>query len=1497
MASKRSESSSRYLLLFNLTLVLALSAVLPGRAQSGNRQADQSSQATPVRARVTQPVDAQNLIPLRGNVHPLARAEYDRGVAPDDLPMERMLLVLRRGDDQEAALRQLLEDQQVKSSASYHAWLAPEEFGQRFGPADADIQAVTDWLTGQGFVVNQVAAGRTVIEFSGTAGLVRQGLHTEIHRFAVDGEERWANASDPEIPAALAPVVAGIASLNNFPRKPQFRNLGAFSRTKLTGELQPLFTVPGSSGTYYIVAPMDFATIYNLWPLWNTGLDGTGQTIAIVGETNINVSDVFSFRNLFGLPVNYPNIIVNGPDPGINGDEVEAVLDVEWSGAVAKGATIDLVVSESTEATAGIDLSSLYIIDNNLAPVMSQSYGYCEAFLGAGGNAFYYATREQGAAQGITIINSGGDAGSARCDGSYTEKAAQYGLAVSGLASTPFNVAVGGTDFDDVNTWSTYWYATNNTSTWSSAKSYIPESTWNDSCARFGQASRCASAASDTPAGIDHVAGGGGPSNCINPTGTPPYVTCSGGYPKPAWQSGTGVPADGARDIPDLSLLAGDGLNGSGYALCEADLLPPGYASCDRNAYQWYFEWIGGTSAAAPAFAGIMALVNQKTGARQGNANYVLYPLAAKSGSSCASNATMAPGANSSSCVFYDVVKGNNSVACVGGSPNCSNTSTAAGQYGIMATSAGGTTPAWTTTAGYDRATGLGSVNVANLVNKWNTVSFSPSTTTLSLSTTPPADPVTLTHGQPVNFTINVAPKSGSGTPTGDVSLIAQTGNYNSSTGNGGNGIGPFALSGGSISNTTSMLPGGTYNLIAHYAGNGTYGGSDSDPVPVTVGKEDSQTKVGVISCDYTSGACTSGVTSLTYGSTFEILRVDVTNAGGQPCASPTTGLIGYPCPTGTVTVTPTPPDLNAPWSATPGTYNLNSQGYTEDQYVQLPGGTNNLVANYLGDSSYGSSTSPTTPVTVTKGPTTTTMSGLPSTAVTGYVYLTITVSTQSTGVAPTGTVQLMDGNNPLPAGGDVSYTSGSTTRFASIQESLQPYLQVGTFSITAQYPGDNNYTASTSAAGTINVTDFSVSANPTTIDIPAPGQSGASTITITPVNGFTGTVNLGVAGGCPEGSTCTLSSPTATVAGTSAVTATLTVTTTGASSAMPRIPQRGAPPSSCLPFALPWLLAGLLALTTLLSLVAARRHPWGWLSATALLVVGVWAACGGGGTGGPPRASGPVATLSNTSLAFGQQNTGTTSAMQRVTLSNTGGALLTIQGIGMYGQDFGDFAQTNTCGLSVAAGKSCTISVTFTPTAAGARSADIEVADNAPGDPQGISLTGTGVGPDANLSTTSLPFGLGVVGVVSAPQNVTLSNPSASPLTVSSIAIGGFTPQDFTQTNNCGMSVPAGGSCSINVRFAPLVVGSLAATLAIADNALASPQTVSLTGTGVTPTPPGTYTVTVMVWSGNDDHYLYVPVVVQQGQGGRESRAVRRDGPSSRHTAWHVPGIGGRHD
>ncbi len=901
-----------------------------------------------VQSRITQAVDEKVRVPLRGNVHPLARAEFDRGAAPLDLPMKRMLLVLRRSDEQEAALRQLLDEQQSKSSPNYHRWLTPEEFGQLFGPSDRDIQAITTWLALHGFEVARVNKGRTIIEFSGTAAQVGEAFGTEMHRFVVDGEERWANASDPEIPAALTPVAVGIASLHNFPKKPMHKRMGTFLRSKRTGEALPQFT--GSGGSFFALGPTDFATIYNVLPLWNaagTPIDGAGQSIAIVAVSNINVQDVRDFRNLFGLLPNDPQVILNGPDPGlIPGADTEANLDAQWSGAVAKGATIKLVVSQGTLASDPVDLSSTYIIDNNIAPVMSVSFGACEAALGTAGNAFFSALWEQAAAQGITVLVSSGDGGSAGCDNFNTATHATTGLAVSGLASTPFNVAVGGTDFDQVGNTAQFWNATNDPVTRASAKSYIPELTWNESCAQNTQnlTTGCTSASGSS---LNILGGSGGPSG-IN-------AGAFQGYAKPSWQTGTGVPSDGKRDVPDVSLFSAVGItSNSFYVLCQADVVFPN-PSCDPSG-SFAFLGVGGTSASAPALAGIMALVNQKTGSRQGNANFVFYKLAAQPNASC--NSSMPGTITNTACIFYDVTKGNNSVPCAGASPNCSKTTS--GGNGVLVSPSSSTTPAWATTTGYDMATGLGTVNAANLVNHWLDITFTPSATTLQLNGN--TIPITVAHGTAVTASGVVTPNPGSGTPTGDVALISDAAS--------GSGIDGFSLSSGSFSGTTNLLPGGTYSVHAHYAGDGNFGASDSSGVQVTVSPEASVTSFGIVTFDLNTGNITStDAKTFAYGSPY-ILHLDVTNASGTTCTDFNTGQKRFSCPTGTVVLTDNAQPLDG------GTFTLNSRGHLEDQPIQLPAGTHNLVAAYGGDSSFTASTSPTDTVTVTKATTTTRLAG-----------------------------------------------------------------------------------------------------------------------------------------------------------------------------------------------------------------------------------------------------------------------------------------------------------------------------------------------------------------------------------------------------------------------------------------------------------------------------------------------------------------------------------------
>src|SRR5437016_8551254 len=434
-------------------------------------------------ARIVEAVQNDKVVTLRGNVHPMARPANDRGSLPEQQPVTRMHVLLQRSAVQEAALQRLLADQQDPNSSKFHAWLTPQEFGQQFGPAESDLQAVKNWLNSQGFTSLRVNNGRTLIEFNGTSSQVRNAFHTEIHRLSANGEEHFANMQEPQIPSALAPVVSGVTGLHNFWQKPLLHRLGKFRRDASTGQITPLFTFTDVNGTFYGVGPADFAKIYNV----PSTFDGTGQSIAIVGQSNINLQDVRDFRTIFGLPTNDPQIILNGADPGlVSGDEGESDLDVEWAGAIAPKAQIILVTSQftTTDGGGGVDSSAEYIVDNNVAPVLSESYGACESGLGTAGNAFYNALWQQAAAEGITVVVSAGDNGSAGCDDPNSVSSASAGIAVSGLASTPYNVAMGGTDFDQANNQTTFWNSTNSSPTQVSAKGYIPETAWNDSCAK-----------------------------------------------------------------------------------------------------------------------------------------------------------------------------------------------------------------------------------------------------------------------------------------------------------------------------------------------------------------------------------------------------------------------------------------------------------------------------------------------------------------------------------------------------------------------------------------------------------------------------------------------------------------------------------------------------------------------------------------------------------------------------------------------------------------------------------------------------------------------------------------------------------------------------------------------------------------------------------------------------------------------------------------------------
>jgi Pro-kumamolisin, activation domain/Bacterial Ig-like domain (group 3) len=1040
---------ARFLRIF--LLFAFFSPLLPIRA---------AAQTTPAPSRITQAVDEANLTVLKGNTYYLARAKYDRGAAPSSLPMARMLLVLQRSPQQESALEQLLDEQQDQSSPNYHQWLTPQQFGQQFGPNDQDIQKITSWLQSHGFQVASISNGRTVIEFSGTAGQVQEAFHTTIHKYSVPTksgalEDHWANSADPSVPAALAPVVAGINTLHNFPRKPMHVVSGVFKKNRTTAETKPInpnftFTcgtnqTTGQPVTCYGLGPYDFATIYNVLPLWNGTpapvIDGTGQTIAIIGETDVDMKDIENFRGLFSLPANDPVVVLDGPDPGVvPGDETESDLDLEWSGAIAKGATIKFVTSATTNTTLGVDLSAQYAVDHNVATVMSESYGICELGLGTAGNQFYNAVWQQAAAQGITAFVSAGDAGSAGCDSqdNPSPAPAEFGLQVSGFASTPYNVAVGGTDFNDLGKDSIYWNSTNNATTQLSAKSYIPEVPWNDSCTSqalvfYGYPSNALENCNDAQLefiNVFTVGGAGGKSACTVNNGNNP-TSCSGGYAKPSWQTGTGVPSDGKRDIPDVSLYASGGFyTGSFYIICEADQTDGIY--CDQNPQELGFLGVGGTSASSPAFAGIMALVNQKTASRQGNANYILYKLAAQSGASCTSSGTPA-----STCIFYDITTGTNAMPCdhTGPSPvNCGSP----GSAGI------GILTGYNSTAGYDLTTGLGSVNAANLVNKWSTITsaLKPSATTLSLNPT-----TSIVHGTAVTVQIGVTPTPpGTGTPTGNVALLSTT--------TIDPGVTDFALANGSVSTTTDVLPGGTYTVTAHYPGDGTFAASDSTPpVSVTVTPEGSKTAVSFITQD--SQGNISPFSTGPYGSTV-YLRADVSGNSGDGV------------PTGTLTFK----DNGATITGIPA-LTLNSQGNVlpTNPIFTFTAGTHPITGAYSGDPSFNASTSLAASFTITQVQTATSLAVSGSSPLGSPLNMIASLTGTNCGNPPTGTVTFFSGSTQLgtPQIGQTA-TNPSNCSYNGTVTLTTSALPLGLNTVTAKYNGDTNYAANTSSPSTVDV-------------------------------------------------------------------------------------------------------------------------------------------------------------------------------------------------------------------------------------------------------------------------------------------------------------------------------------------------------------------------------------------------------------------------------------------
>jgi subtilase family serine protease len=674
-----------------------------------------------VAARIRDAVDETKLVSLIGQTHPLAATKYDEGAVADSLPMEHMFLQLRRSPEQEAALEHSIAQREDPQSSSYHQWLTAGEIGRDFGPAQQDIETVFAWLSSHGLQVNALSRNGMTIDVSGTAGQVREAFHTQIHQYNVNGKRHIANAGDTQIPAALAPAVVGFVALHDFmPRSALAKRVDNFSF--------PCKGCPGGLDDVpqYDEAPADLATIYNVTPLYQakTPITGKGQTVVVLEDTDVNPMDVATFRKAFGLS-SYSGTFtqihpgVGCVDPGVNSAEGEAALDAEWAGGVAPDAAVQLASCADTQTSFGAFIAAQNLLDSaSPPPIMSLSYLQCEADNGPGGNAYINGLWQQAAAEGVSVFVAAGDNAAAGCDDGNTATYAISGIAANGLASTPYNVATGSTDFLDTfaGANSTYWAATNS-ATGKSARAYVPEAPWNNSCGSnvlyifFGYSSGLSFCNSTLGANFLDIAGGSGAPSSV--------------YPKPWWQNGVvGVPNDGRRDLPDVSLFASNGFWSHAVLFCMSDTAEGG-SPCDySNNTDTLYNSAGGTSFTAPQFASIQALINQKAGGPQGNPDPIFYKLAkAEFGNSYHPNRHALWACNeiqtagiSSTCIFHDVTLGNSVVPCYG-TNNCYDP--LAALYGILSTSDLVPLEAYFAAPGWDFTTGLGSLNITNLVNSW----------------------------------------------------------------------------------------------------------------------------------------------------------------------------------------------------------------------------------------------------------------------------------------------------------------------------------------------------------------------------------------------------------------------------------------------------------------------------------------------------------------------------------------------------------------------------------------------------------------------------------------------------------------------------------------------------------------------------------------------------------------------------------------------------------
>jgi subtilase family serine protease len=728
--------------------------------------------------RISSDISSAEQATIEGSLNPLAQAKFDTGRLPSGTRLNGITIVFSRTAAQEADLKALIAAQQTPGSPLYHQWLNPDQFAARFGMAESDISAVENWLQQQGFSIDSIARSQNAIHFSGSALQVERAFQTEMHTYKVNGVSHFAPSKAVSMPAAMASAVLGVRNLDDFRPQPH-----VFFKKR--GNARPSFTGGGSTNAnneIIFFAPGDIATTYDIKPLYSAGNTGVGQSITLVGQSSIQMTDIEDFQTAAGLTVKDPSLYlvpVSGASAESDGDEGESDLDVEWSGAIATGATINFVYVGNNPSYGAFD-ALVYAIDENIGTIISSSYGTCETALGT---FTLESSFEQAATQGQTIMAAAGDDGSTDCSGiTNLTTAQQEALAVDYPGSSPNVTSMGGTSIsstadngDYLIVGDGYWEADSGSSDIvNSVQKYIPEIAWNDDAlsVSFGGG----------------LASGGGGTSAL--------------FPKPTWQ--TGVPGLSSsianREVPDLSLYASP--YWPGYLFCSSDSGANGpwqqgqTSSCTagfEDSATGDLTAAGGTSFDAPIFSGMLALLSQKAGygvgQGEGLINPTLYSLASNTGTYASA--------------FHDITSGNND--CLGGSSLCS------GDNGFSA----GT--------GYDQATGLGSVDLANLAAVWppnsNVITPALVATTTSITAASSGPLVNVSD----NFTIAVS--AASGTPTGSVTITVDDNAPITAT----------LTSNGTYVYTTTFSTADVHTVFAAYVANGTYAASTAS-ASVTVG-------------------------------------------------------------------------------------------------------------------------------------------------------------------------------------------------------------------------------------------------------------------------------------------------------------------------------------------------------------------------------------------------------------------------------------------------------------------------------------------------------------------------------------------------------------------------------------------------------------------------------------------------------------------------------------